>query len=233
MSVAIESPPVRRIPPLENGDRLSRAEFYRRWEAMPHLKHAERIEGVVSMQAAARRRGHSQPHIRLAAWLHHYEMHTPVVEAGDAGTIQADDDNDPQPDTYLLILPECGGQTRFTDDDYIEGAPEFIGEVAASSASRDLHQKLQMYERCGVREYLVWKTLDEELVWHRAVEGRFLVVPPDSDGVYRSTVFPGLWLDAPALLTGKMDQVFAVLDMGLATPQHAEFVSALKARRSE
>lgn len=232
MSAVVESPRVRRIPPLENGDRLSRAEFYPRWDAMPNLRRAERIDGVVFLQSKVCHAGHAHPHSQLVACLATYGLSTSGVEVGDAGTIQTDEDNDPQPDAFLLILPECGGQTRFTEDDYIEGAPEFIGEVSASSASRDLHQKLRMYERVGVREYLVWKTLEPEVVWHRAIDGRLDVVAPDDDGVYRSTAFPGQWLDAAALVAGRMDRVLTVLNEGLGTPSHAAFVAELQARRS-
>jgi Uma2 family endonuclease len=221
-----------KLPPLENGDRLSRAEFYRRWEAMPRIKHAERIEGVVYMQAAARYEGHGRPNLRLGALLIDYEIHTPGVESGENATVQADDDNDPQPDLCLFVLPERGGQCRVTPDDYLEGAPEFIGEIAASSASRDLHQKLDLYERVGVREYLVWKTLEDEIVWHRHASGRLTVVPPDGDGVYRSTVFPGLWIDAQALIQGRMADAFATLRVGLQTPEHAAFAQQLADHRA-
>lgn len=58
------------LPPLENGDRLSRYEFERRYRAMPHLKKAELIEGVVYIAAAALRfKSHGQPHAHLMGWL--------------------------------------------------------------------------------------------------------------------------------------------------------------------
>ena len=38
-----------RILPLEHGDHLTREEFERRYEAMPHVRKAELIEGVVYM----------------------------------------------------------------------------------------------------------------------------------------------------------------------------------------
>ena len=113
------------IPPLENGDRLTRAEFERRYDAMPALKKAELIEGEVYMPSPVRYGRHSQPHSRLGTWLGIYELDTPGVEAGDNGTIRLDLDNEPQPDAFLIIRPERGGQARISEDDYIEGAPSW------------------------------------------------------------------------------------------------------------
>ncbi len=217
------------VPPLENGDVLTRAEFYRRWEAMPELKRAERIEGIVYMAAAAvRRKGHGKPHGHLLGWLAQYEAETPGTEMGDNATVQLDPDNDPQPDAYLLILPEHGGQCRFTDEDYIENGPEFVAEVSASSASRDLHQKFNVYRRNGVKEYVVWKTLENEIVWFRLQDEVYVEVKPDADGVFKSDVFPGLWLDAPAMIRGDLKQALDKLREGVATDEHTAFVKQLE-----
>ncbi|MCA9111942.1 MAG: Uma2 family endonuclease [Planctomycetaceae bacterium] len=218
------------IPPLENGDRLTRAEFYRRWEAMPEVKHAERIEGVVYMAAAVRRESHGRPHYRIIGWLNAYEAETPGTEGGDNTTLQLDLHNDPQPDVYLLIDPACGGQCEFTDDDYIAHGPELIVEISASSASRDLHQKFDAYRRNGVKEYIVWKTLEEEIVWFRLQDGVYRKVEAGLDGVFKSEVFPGLWLDAPAMLRGDLKQVLTKLHEGIATEQHGTFVKHLESQ---
>jgi Uma2 family endonuclease len=145
------------VPPLENGDHLSREEFERRWEAMPGLQNAELIEGVVRMAAALRIRWHGNPHLRLAAWLSNYADETPGVEGADNASVRLDEMNMPQPDLLLRIHEKCGGQSTETGDGHLVGAPELIAEVAASSASFDLHEKLAVYQRCGVREYLVWR----------------------------------------------------------------------------
>src|SRR5947209_6675585 len=144
------SPP---LPALRDGERLTRAEFERRYEAMPHLKKAELIEGVVHLPPPVRHKRHSLPHSSLVGWLANYMAGTPGTEAGDNGSIRLDLDNEPQPDAYLIIDPKCGGQVRFSDDDYIEGAPELIAEVASSTVSYDLGKKLHVYWRNGVREY--------------------------------------------------------------------------------
>ena len=219
------------IPPLENGDCLTREEFYRRWEAMPDLKCAERIEGIVYVAAAIRRKKHGQPRSHFVAWLANYHAETPGTDVGDNATAQLDPDNDPQPDSYLLILPEYGGQCRFTDDDYISGGPEFIGEIAASSASRDLHQKFHVYRRNGVREYVVWKTMENEIVWFRLQNDVYVEVEPEN-GILKSSVFPGLWLDAAAMIRGDLKSALATLAEGIATPEHAAFVKQLESQRT-
>jgi Uma2 family endonuclease len=223
-----ETPGNGAIPPLENGDRLTRAEFERRYDAMPDLKKAELIEGEVYMPSPIRHGRHSHPHTRVVAWLANYETDTPGVEAGDNGSIRLDLDNEPQPDAYLIIRHEHGGQARISEDDYIEGAPELVAEVASSSASYDLGKKLNVYRRNGVREYVVWRVLDRQIDWFVNREGRFEPMPPAADGIVRSTVFPGLWLDPAALVGGDLTTVFQILQQGIATPEHAEFVARLR-----
>jgi len=224
-------PPIREaIPPLEPGDRLTRAEFERRYKAMPQLKKAELIEGVVYMPSPVRLRRHGNPHGQLITWLGIYEAGTPGVLAGDNTTVRLDLDNEPQPDALLLIDAACGGQARISADDYVELAPEWVGEVSASSASFDLHTKLHVYRRNGVREYVVWRVLDQELDWFVLDGGEFRPLQPDASGILRSPTFAGLWLDRPALLQGDMQRVLAVVQQGLASPEHAAFVQKLQAQ---
>src|SRR5713226_1639652 len=180
------------IPPLENGDRLTREEFERRYEAMPDLKKAELIEGVVHMPSPVRFRRHGRPHSHLVTWLGVYEASTPGVEVGDNSTARLDLHNVPQPDALLLIDPARGGQARISADDYVEDAPELAAEVAASSASIDLNDKLIVYQRYHVKEYVVWRMLDREVDWFVWRQGRFERLAPDATGLLRSEVFPGL-----------------------------------------
>ncbi|OCR02378.1 hypothetical protein BCD67_01385, partial [Oscillatoriales cyanobacterium USR001] len=137
-----------KIVPLENGDRLTRIEFERRYQAMPHLKKAELIEGIVYMAAALRIRSHGEPHAYIMTWLGVYKASTPGVQMGDNATVRLDADNEVQPDALLRI--EQGGTSRVSEDDYVEGTPELIVEIAASTVSIDRHQKLQVYRRNGV-----------------------------------------------------------------------------------
>jgi Uma2 family endonuclease len=220
--------PCETLPPLENGDVLTRAEFERRYEVMPHLHKAELLAGVVYVPSPVRYRAHSHPHVHLVGWLAQYEAGTPGVQAGDSGTVRLDLDNEPQPDALLFIDPACGGQARIDADDYIAGAPELVAEVASSSASYDLHVKLRVYRRNGVREYIVWRVLDGEIDWFVLRDGQYERLPRGADGLYRSTVFPGLWLDPAALLQGDLATVLAVGQRGLASPEHTAFVAGLR-----
>ena len=232
MTVLQTSPPVKRrdafrlTPPLEQGDRLTRDEFERRYNAMPNLKKAELIEGVVYMAAAVKFEQHGYPHGTLMGWLFLYAAETGGVVAGDNSSLKLDLDNMPQPDCLLLRLPEFGGQAEIVDG-YIEGAPEWVGEVSSSTVSLDLHAKLHVYRRNGVREYLVWRTQDEEMDWFVLREGQFERLPADADGILRSQQFPGLWLDAAAMTSGNLKRVIEVLQQGLASAEHAAFVQTL------
>jgi len=216
------------IPPLENGDKLTRYEFERRYSATPNLKKAELTEGIVYiMPAALRFRSHGQPHGWILTWLGTYEAATLGVALGVEPTVRLDLDNEPQPDAVLLIVPEAGGQTRLSEDDYIEGAPELVVEIAASSAAIDLHGKKQAYRRNGVKEYIVWQVLEQKLIWFSLEQGEYLELVPDNEGVLRSRVFPGLWLAVTQLLAGNMQGVLKVLQVGLQSLEHEDFVKKL------
>jgi len=222
-----ESRPAKPIPPLQAGDRLTRGEFERRYRAMPHVHKAELVEGVVYMPSPVSNEGHSSPHFDLITVFGVYRSQTPGVQGGDNGTVLLDLDNEPQPDSFLRVLPRYGGQSGDRGD-YVEGAPELIAEVAASSASYDLHDKLRAYRRNGVREYIVWRVWDREIDWFVLREETYERLAPTAEGVYRSETFPGLWLDAAALLAGNMAQAIQVVQQGLASPEHVEFVARLQ-----
>ncbi|MFN9400550.1 MAG: Uma2 family endonuclease [Dolichospermum sp.] len=217
--------PILTIPPLENGDKLTRHEFERRYHAMPNLKKAELIEGVVYVASPVRAKQHGKPHARIMGWLIAYEAATPGVEALDNTTVLLDTDNEPQPDALLRI--ETGGQSRINKDDYVEGAPELIVEIAASSASYDLHEKLKVYRRNQVQEYLIWRVYDYQFDWIRLQQGEYIQLQPNADNIICSQIFPGLWLDKIALLGGDLGTVLAVLHQGLASTEHDNFISRL------
>jgi Uma2 family endonuclease len=215
------------IPPLENGDHLSRDEFERRYHAMPHVKKAELIEGKVYMPSPVSHRRHSRPDRDVHFWLGCYQMDTQGVDGGANGTVRIDLDSEPQPDAYLLIVPERGGQARIDDDDYVAGAPELVVEIAASSVSYDLHEKLRVYRRNGVREYVVWRTRDGEIDWLVLRASDYVRLEPGEDGILRSETFPGLWLDPAALIGGDLRRVAEVVRQGCETPEHAAFAAHL------
>lgn len=227
--VMIESrEPIRK---LRHGDRLTRAEFERRYEAMPHLKKAELIEGVVCLPSDTGTLAHAASRMDLITWLGLYHAGTPGTQGADNATVRLDAENEPQPDALLRILPEYGGQTR-TEEGYVVGAPEWLGEVSASSASYDLHDKMNAYRRNGVREYVVWRVWDEAIDWFALREGRFERLPLTEAGLYRSEVLPGLWLDPAALVRGDMPRVLRVAQDGLSSPEHAAFVQRLQQGRN-
>jgi Uma2 family endonuclease len=217
--------PILTIPPLENGDKLTRHEFERRYHAMANLKKAELIEGVVYVASPLRIKSHGEPHAYIMTWLGVYKAATPGIGFADNATVLIDTDNEPQPDALLRI--ETGGQSRINKDDYVEGAPELIVEIAASSASYDLHEKLKVYRRNQVQEYLIWRVYDYQFDWFRLQQGEYIQLQPNTDNIICSQIFPGLWLDKIALLGGDLGTVLAVLQQGLASPEHENFISRL------
>jgi Uma2 family endonuclease len=214
------------VPFLENGDRLTAGEFHRRYAAMPHVKKAELIQGIVYMSSPVRIEYHGKPHGQLMGWIAAYEAFTPGTFIGDNSTMQLDDLNTPQSDVCLGIDAERGGQTNVVDG-YLVGGPELVAEVAASSVSYDLHQKRDVYAQFGVREYLIWRVFEREFDWFLLRDGRYEPLAADADGIFRSPLFPGLWLAAQSLIAGDLARVHAVLQSGLADPSHEAFVKRL------
>jgi Uma2 family endonuclease len=206
---------------------MTRDEFERRYEAMPGLKKAELIEGVVYVASPVRCEQHGSPHAALVGWLTVYWAATPGVRVAADSTIRLDLDNEPQPDALMMIEPGRGGQARLDADGYVEGGPELVAEVSASSASLDLNAKLRVYRRNGVKEYLVWRVLDRAVDWF-VLRGSQYDPLPVTAGVYQSEAFPGLWLDPAALLRQDLPVVLQVLQQGLASPEHAAFVARLQ-----
>lgn len=216
------------MPPLESGDHLRRAEFERRFQAMPWVKKAELIEGVVYMGSPVRQKSHGKPHSLIMTWLGTYCSATPGVDIGDNATVRLDLDNEPQPDALLRIEPEAGGHSRISEDDYIEGPPELVVEIAASSASYDLHDKLHAYRRNMIQEYIVWRVYDQQIDWWELLEGEYQHLTSTEDDIVYSRVFPGLCLNIQALLKGDLASVLATQQSSLSSDEHAAFVARLK-----
>ena len=194
------------VPPLENGDRLTSIEFERRYEAMPELKKAELIEGVVFL-ASPVSLSHGEGQSLLTGWLIAYRRLHDTVRVHSDTSVRLDPDNQFQPDIFLWRT--TGGTARIGDKDILEGAPELVVEVAASSVSRDLYNKKNVYRRNGVREYIVWRVRDGELDWFELTEGQYVRRDPAADGIIESAQFPGLRLPVQALIDGDLK---AVLD---------------------
>ncbi len=212
------------VPALASGDRLTRAEFERRYQATPEKFKAELIEGIVYVVSPVRA-FHGTPHAALITWLGIYWTATPGVSVADNTTTRLDLDNEPQPDALLRI--ETGGPSTLSADGYIEGTPELIAEIATSSAAIDLGNKKNAYRRNGVQEYLVWQTFENCFSWFRLQSEEFVLIEPDESGIIRSNTFPGLWLAVTALLEARMIDVLNTLQTGLTSPEHQAFVEKL------
>jgi Uma2 family endonuclease len=233
-TIAIPKPPrpeatPERIPLLQNGDHLSVAEFERRYQAMPETTKAELINGVVYLTSTVRF-DHAAAHFDLIGWLGIYSLATPGTQGGDNATVRLQLGlNQPQPDALLRIDPKFGGQSKTTDG-YVIGAPELAAEIAASSATYDLHEKLDAYRLNGVREYVVWRIEDAAIDWFILHGDQYERVALSPDGLYRSEAFPGLWLDPAALIRGDGPRITQVSQQGLASAEHAAFVAELQTR---
>ena len=213
---------------LRTGDRMTREEFHRVYAEMPEGFQAELIGGIVYVASPPKRR-HGTNHLPLGTLFFTYEARTPGVESGDNTTVLLGDEGEPQPDLFLRVLPEHGGQSQTSADDYVLGAPELIAEIAFSSRSIDLHRKREDYARYGVCEYLVLCLREQLLRWFDLRQDREL--KPDGDGICRIAVFPGLWIDGQAVLAKDQARMLAILERGLATPEHEQFVRRLATQR--
>jgi len=230
MATRLQPSPLIGEPPQEltTGDCLTQSEFHAIYERMPEHFRAELIGGVVYVASPMKLR-HGINHFPLGAVLLAYENATPGTQCADNATAILNESNEPQPDALLRILPEYGGQSATSADDYVQGSPEFVAEISASSRSIDLGMKRREYAIAGVKEYLVLDLRDRRLHWFDLEndEERF----PDSDGIYRVKTFPGLWIDSAALLQKDFRRLITTLDLGLATPEHAAFVEKLAAAK--
>ena len=218
-------PPASEAPALENGDRLTRCEFERRYALRPDLKKAQLIEGIVYMPSPVSF-AHAEAHAAIISVLGLYAASTAGVRVADNATVRLDLENEPQPDVLLCIDAPAGGRARLSDG-YLEGAPELVAEVSVSSASIDLHDKLRAYRRNGVQEYVVWRTRDRRIDWFELADGEYRPLPADDAGVVRSRVFPGLRIACRALLAGDPAAALAELQKGIGSDEHRRFIARL------
>ena len=215
-------------PLLCNGDRMKQPEFHKRYEAYPDDVKFELVGGVVYMASPLRMpHGRYQPFLSFVLML--YQGGTPGVEVADNATVILGEESEPQPDLLLRILTEYGGRSGVTEDEYCQGPPELLAEIAHSSRAIDMNQKRADYEQCGVLEYLVLCVEERELHWFHFPSRR--PIRPDRRGIARSRVFPGLWIDVAALLERDGPRLVAAVQQGLATPAHAAFVRRLERAR--
>jgi Uma2 family endonuclease len=231
MSTAERTRPPKVLPPLVAGQHLDQPTFHERYAAMPPETRAELVDGVVYMPSPLSY-DHGEEDNNACGWLFHYKVYTPGVHSPNNATVKLDAKGEPQPDCQLFILFELGGQVRIDEGGYITGAPELIVEVARSSRQFDLGKKKGDYERAGVCEYVVIELDPDRIHWFIRRGDHFEDLPPGPDGIYRSEMFPGLWLDAEAFFAEDLVRMIQVLDQGLATPEHAAFLARLDRERA-
>ena len=228
----VKPPQRKRLPPLENGDRLDQPTFHARYEAMPENCRAELIGGIVYMPSP-QKMPHGETQLLVVRWLDEYAEATPGTKALLNTTQILGPESEPEPDACLFIAPEYGGNVYTDEDDYLHGAPELIVEVSSSTESIDLHRKKQDYQKAGVREYVVLALRMQKVFWFVRQRGKYKETPLPADGIFRSRTFPGLWLDAEAMLRCHRPGVLAALKRGLAAPEHAAFVAKLAKRAAK
>jgi Uma2 family endonuclease len=224
---------VQTTPALVTGDRMSLEEFLCLWEELPDLKNAELIDGVVYVPSPLRL-DHTDRDSRIIWWLKQYEDATPGCHSGNNVTWFMLG-SAPQPDAFLRILPEHGGQSlkeKRKEKHYATGAPELAVEICLTSTEIDFGAKLRLYQRAGVREYITIEDFHNRLVWRLLENGVYVDQPVPADGIYRSHIFPGLWLDIAAFWADDGPKMLAALNTGLATPDHQRFVERLAAAKS-
>lgn len=213
MATAFES----EVAPLNPGDKLSRAEFLRRWEAHPEIKNAELFGGIVYMASPVSVQ-HGDKEGQLGGLFLVYSAATPGTATGHNTTTFIIDDV-AQPDLNLRILPDFGGGSSL-EGNYLRGVPELLAEITRSSVALDLHVKLELYQEAGIPEYLAVLLHEKEIRWHVLVDGKYQLLSPDADRIWRSRIFPGLWLDGQAYLANDMSRVLARLEEGVASAEH-------------
>ena len=215
-----------RIPEdrLITGLQMTREEFLRRWDALPGLKKAELIEGIVYLPSPVSS-DHGDVEGLVGYWLTRYQCFTPGCRAGHNSTWMIPG-SAPQPDVHLVIRPEYGGQSRM-EGIYRSGAPELAVEICLTSTQLDFGPKLALYRRAGVREYITIEVQRKRIIRRVLEDGNYRELAGEPDGVYRSRTFPGLWLNHDAFWAFDEAAVDALLERGLASEEHVTFVRQL------
>src|SRR5579862_7919874 len=215
---------------LQTGDHMDRDEFMRRYEQCPEIKKAELIDGVVFVMASpVRVNQHAGPDGSVQAWAHVYASATPGVRHATNATIYLGE-GAVQPDATLFIDKQNGGSAAVNEEGYLDGPPEFVAEISASTKSLDMHKKLEKYRSARVQEFFDWQTEERAWSWFQLVNGAYVPLAADKNGIVRSRILPGLWLDTKALLKFDSAKVLRVLQRGLKSAEHMAFVRALRRR---
>jgi Uma2 family endonuclease len=216
----------RGIPTLLNGDHLTVPEFERRYEAVQEDQRAELIEGIVVMSPPISS-DHGKANSLLDWLLRHYAAATPGVVCAVNASVRLDGSNEYQPDVMLWIESGNMAKAKVGANGLLEGCPEMVVEIALSSSSYDMHEKMEVYSRNQIPEYFVWEVMDARLHWFALKEGQYVPLEGGQGGIVRSRIFPGLWLDLHALSCGDDKKALRALDRGLKSATHKAFVKQL------
>jgi Uma2 family endonuclease len=209
--------------PLITGTRMELEEFLRRWEALPDLKNAELIDGIVFVSSPVGLR-HSDFDSQISLWLGTYSAATPGARSGHNATCIMLGSS-PQPDCHLRLVTERGSSRVARN--LLHGAPELVVEIVESSYSHDFGPKKALYQRAGVREYITVEAVMQDLIWRVLEDGSYVTMKPDAGGILRSRVFPGLWLNPADLWALDDSTMLALLRQGLDSPEHKAFIASL------
>ena len=185
------------------------------------------MDGIVYVMSSRVTVPHAVSHFDLIGLMGAYCVPTPGIAGCVGGTVRLSAECEPQPDVSLRILESHGGQSRIDEDYFIAGAPEMIAEISYESLNYDTDIKRPIYEREGVREFILWRVEDQIVDWYVLRDGTYELLVPDENGIVRSEIFPGLWMHAEAMARRDMGAVARVLQQGLASAEHAEFVRKL------
>jgi Uma2 family endonuclease len=204
---------------------MEQAEFHTFYEQMPESFRAELIDGTVFVSMPLGKL-HAKGHVLMSAIMAAYAGYTPGVEALSDATLILGKDDEVQPDLLLRVLPTLGGKSADAYDQFIQGSPELVCEVAYSSRAIDLHLKRRRYAQAGVLEYIVLCLEPREIRWFDFATGS--MITPNDSGVLRSKAFPGLWMANQSVLQLDYLAVMDKLTEGLASAEHAAFATELK-----
>ncbi len=214
------------IPRLLNGDHLTVPEFERRYEAVQEDQRAELIEGIVVMSPPISC-DHGRANGLFAFIFGYYASATPGVAFAVNASVRLDGSNEYQPDVMLWNESGNMSKAKVGANGLLEGCPEMVVEIALSSRSYDMHEKMEVYSRNQIPEYFVWEVMDARLHWFALKEGQYVPLESSQGGFVRSRIFPGLWLDLHALSCREDKKVVRALDRGLKSAAHKACVKQL------
>ena len=218
--------------PLEDGDCLNSKEFLRRCAALPAPAKLELVGGIVQIDALRDSSESAGPQRLMIDWLESYAQATPGVGFEKSPAVLLDRESVVQPDGALRVLPEFGGRTQISEKGCLLGAPELVAEVIFSRGINDLRTKLAAYRLNGVQEFIAWRFHERGIEWFQMERGGYVLNLPGPNNVLSSRAFPGLVVNATAMVAGDAAALRNTLKARLAAPEHLAYVRRLAGRKT-